>query len=117
MTQLSSNPIFGQLISSGISFTVFQDRSNLRTVYRIEGFYKSGFCDLQEIDGKLFAYTRYDQSDVIESMEDLIRLNYDWWQNSKWKGWTEPEAGWGEMFVAQGLAKKTEKVVTEWSTQ
>ena len=46
--------------------------------FYIDGFAKSGHGTLYERDGVIELKTRYSQIDVVESIEDVIRVAYDW---------------------------------------
>lgn len=80
--------------------------------YRIDGFYKSGGVDLYETSDGIFAEARYNEINQIESIDDLISLNYTWWQRSKerYDGWTNPDSKWINLLLRKGLV--TEKVKT-----
>lgn len=76
----------------------------------IMGFYKSGQVILSPCgDGNKFnASARYGENTLIESFDDLVELNYDWWQRSKSRSgcWTQPEYPWAEQMVRLGLVEK-----------
>lgn len=116
MIQLSSNPIFGELLKRGIEFKVQYQLALGGVCYSIEGFYKSGQISLFEKDGDLWAYGRYDEKTKIESFDDLVMLNYEWWVSSKSRSkiWSQPEELWAKEFVRLGLAKKKVQTVESW---
>lgn len=76
----------------------------------VEGFYKSGEITLAPvtIPGKaelFIAHSRYGQDDRIFALEDLVLLNFDWWQKSKdrFEGWAQPDPKWAPLMLTQGL--------------
>lgn len=106
---LLTHPIVLELVEKGFELKV------RKSGIFIEGFYKSGTVEMiiNEED-QLIAKSRYNQEDVIETFNDLVYLNYEWWQKSKGRSdhWTSPANEWGEFMVELGLAKKrTETIV------
>lgn len=73
----------------------------------LEGFSKSGTAEIyfSDKDNVLKCDTRYDQTDTIESFEDLVNVAFEWWQKSESKGYTIPSM-WVESFVGFGLVRK-----------
>ena len=66
-----------------------------------EGFYKSDIAELAIDDlGRLIALTRYNTITVIESFQDLVKLNHKWWMysRSRAKYWEVPNEKWIEFF-------------------
>ncbi|PLS19000.1 hypothetical protein CVD28_00945 [Bacillus sp. M6-12] len=83
----------------------------------IEGFYKSGQVRLEpKEDGTFIAHSRYDQKDDIESFDDLVHLNHEWWGYSKDRseGWKKPEEKWAVEMVRLGLVKRREEKVVHY---
>lgn len=70
-----------------------------RIEFVVDGFYKSGTCTLCEVDGKLIAHTRYDGIDVIETLEDLVKLNLSWHEYSqdRYAGWAAYDPSWNSL--------------------
>lgn len=69
-------------------------------VYEIDGFYKSGTISIEEIDGKLIATARYNETKEIVTPKDIVELNYQWWEYSKdrFDGWEIPSEIWKNLF-------------------
>lgn len=84
---------------------------------KIEGFYKSGIVTLEpQEDGTFIAHSRYNQTNKIESFDDLVRLNYEWWQYSKNRAefWEKPDLKWGNEMALLGLVKISEETVINY---
>ncbi len=77
--------------------------------YRIEGFYKSGGVNLFETPDGIFAEARYNEITQIESFEDLVHLNYRWWDISKerFEGWKTPDERWLPLLLERNLVKES----------
>ena len=69
-------------------------------VYEVDGFYKSGTISIEEVDGKLIATARYNETTEINEPKDIVELNFEWWNFSKDKfdGWREPSENWKRLF-------------------
>lgn len=106
---LLTHPIVLELIEKGFELRV------RKSGVLVDGFYKSGSIELVlNNENELIAKSRYEQEDVIESFEDLVSLNYEWWQKSKNRNdhWLNPTKQWGELMVELGLVKmRVERVV------
>ena len=106
-----SNTILNALVEAGIELTV------TKLGITIAGFYKSSGVRLILIeDGKLLATSRYNQNDIIESLDDLVQLNYDWWQATKNRNPEDrvaPEEAWLPLMVASGRVKVKTTVETK----
>lgn len=79
---------------------------NCELVYQLSGFYKSGSVDLIERDGRLMAYSRYDQEDRIDSLFCLVALNSQWLASSCEKTWGQPSPEWADLLVEYGFLQK-----------
>lgn len=103
ITKLLVHPVVLTLIEKDVELTVCKEGIS------IDGFYKSGTIRLvvNERD-ELIAHSRYQQEDTIETFEDLVHLNYEWWQQSKNRSshWKKPETEWGDFMAEIGLVKK-----------
>lgn len=101
MKNVIKNKILLTLIEKGFEITLSKSGIIL------DGFYKSGTVKLEpKEDGTFIAHTRYNQTDDIGDFDDLVKLNYEWWQKSKDRSehWLEPEADWkNEMIRLQLL--------------
>lgn len=74
----------------------------------IDGFYKSGEIVLVSDKKDFIAKARYGEETKITNFDDLVHLNYNWWQRSKdrFDGWKNPEEPWASEMVRLGLVKK-----------
>lgn len=52
-------------------------------IYTIDGFYKSDGVSIETEDGKLIATARYNEKTEINKLEDIVALNYEWWEYSR----------------------------------
>ena len=104
---------FDVLIEAGVPVTFTKDGVVL------EGFYKSGNVTLVERPHDLptlIAIDRYKEETVIQDVQDIIDLNFDWWERSRTRGvdgWERPAGGWLSLFEAQGLVEKRTKTIYE----
>lgn len=94
-----------ELVEAGIPVSLQKGGS-----FHIEGFYKSSGVTIvksSEFDYWL-AESRYSQIDRIEDLNDIVGLNYYWWQHSKdrYEGWAQPEAAWIPLLVQFGYIKE-----------
>lgn len=81
----------------------------------IDGFYKSGTVDLVINDeNELVCKQRYDQLTKIETFDDLVWVNYEWWQSSKsrFDGWSNPTEFWLNHMVRLNIVTVETKTVT-----
>lgn len=69
-------------------------------VYEVDDFYKSGSITIEEENGKLIATARYNEKTTITKPEDIVQLNYRWWDYSKdrFEGWRYPNPTWEKLF-------------------
>jgi len=75
----------------------------------VDGFYKSGTVFLLPKTDKTFtAISRYDERTDIAFIEDLVALNYQWWEYSKdrgFDGWLSPNDWWLPLLEKGGYVK------------
>jgi hypothetical protein len=92
-----------ELVEEGIPVTLQKDGK-----FRIEGFYKSSGVTICQQDGKWVAFQRYDNQDTIETLEDMVALNYSWWLRSKdrFDGWAQPDSLWTPLLLRFGYIKE-----------
>jgi hypothetical protein len=98
--------VLKELLDNGVSFEISKDENRESYVYEITGFYKSNFVKLREKDSDtLEATCRYNETETITSFDDLVRLNYRWWDYSKdrFDGWASPEGDYMKHFKRLGL--------------
>jgi hypothetical protein len=79
----------------------------------IDGFYKSGTILLTHDEENFIVKARYNEETTITSFDDLVYLNYGWWQRSKDRSdwWKQPNLTWADEMVRLGLV--TKKVIPE----
>ena len=103
-----SNQLLNEIVKSEIELTVSKNGIT------IVGFYKSSGILLTSLDnGTLLATARYDEKTIIETLDDLVALNYKWWQYSISLGWTDPEEAWLPLLVASGRVKVKTTIETK----
>lgn len=100
--------IVKEILSHNINISLNYDKEIDELIYEVDGFYKSGTVKLKIVEGEIIAKSRYDQNDVIEDLEDLIRLNYRWWKNScdRYDGWKNPDFRWIQLLKTYGLIEE-----------
>lgn len=92
-----------ELVEAGISVTLQKGNK-----FRLEGFYKSGEVTIEQREGGWVACARYNEVTGIDTLQDLVNLNYKWWQYSKdrYEGWQQPESLWAPLMVKFGLVQE-----------
>jgi maltose-binding protein MalE len=70
--------IVKELLRHNIDIWIDYDKETDEIIYVVNGFYKSGTVKLKITEGEIIAESRYDQIDVIEDLEDFVKLNYRW---------------------------------------
>jgi hypothetical protein len=109
MNKIFKNPIIKELLDRHIPIIVTSEG------FTIEGFYKSNCILLQLSDNDTFiAIDRYGESTDIDNFDDLVRLNYKWWHESKdrFEGWQYPDKKWLEDMERLRLIEKV--IITEY---
>lgn len=88
------------LIENGIKADISHDLLKMKNYIKVFNFYKSDTVEIYEEDGDFIAYSRYDTKTPINSIEDLVKLNYQWWQSSKDKleDWETPSPEWKRLY-------------------
>jgi hypothetical protein len=110
MDKYLTNSIIKALIERDISVTITKNG------FKVEGFYKSNEITLVP-DGKGFiVISRYNEKTDIEDFDDLVYLNFSWWDRSKdkYEGWATPDTKWVADMERLGYIKKETKVITEY---
>ena len=84
-----------ELLSKGISVSEVTLKDGY-LIYAVSGFYKSGTAKLWMEDSQIYAETRYNTITEIGNFEDLVKLNFKWWEHSKdrFEGWKFPDSSW-----------------------
>jgi len=101
---IDMDTILKELAVNGI-YAIINHNNTSNKEYYIDGFYKSGLIKLVEIEGKIFAHSRYNTKTEILSIKDLIHLNFLWWKYSKdlFYGWALPNCIWLTLLIKEGL--------------
>lgn len=110
MNKYLENPIIKALVERNITVIITKDG------FKVNGFYKSNEITLIP-DGRGFiAISRYDEKTDIEDFDDLVYLNFSWWNRSKdrYEGWAIPDIEWVADMERLGYIKKETKVITEY---
>lgn len=91
-----------ELVEAGID--VFLQKGGK---FYIEGFYKSGSITIEWDTSQWVACARYNEVTRIDTLQDLVELNYDWWQRSKdrCEGWEQPNDKWVPLLLKYGYIK------------
>lgn len=83
--------------------------------YSFAGFSKSGTATLYQVGDTIFAETRYQQIDVIECFDDLVKLAFNWYANYKDRApFEHPDANFLPHFIRLGLLKVKTETVTRY---
>ena len=87
-----------EALKRGVKAEVYLDGDEL--CYLLHGFYKSNRVSLKIKSGTVIAQARYNEATEIKCWDDIVRLNFRWWQYSKdrFDGWKLPEAAFAEDF-------------------
>lgn len=109
------NEIIEETLKKGIPVKMEYNQEKKRVEYSIDGFYKSGNIKLIENNyGVLISHSRYDTANEIKSFNDIVRLNYEWWELSKNRfiDWSEPDSMWLPHLLELGLVD--EKIIKKY---
>jgi hypothetical protein len=86
--------------------------------YEVPGFYRSGTVLLMHNAETGGLVARDGDGDIIriDSLKDLVLLNYDWWMQSRSRheDYTSPDHQWAKLLVQHGLVEVEEKVVRSY---
>lgn len=117
------------IVKAGIPVTInYMLENGLdKFYYEIPGFYKCGTVRLEKISDQSWkdnvweCHARYNEVTIIESLYDLIFINYDWWIRSKRTCdpvWKNPDPLWENLLLetVPGI-KKTVKEVVVWDVK
>lgn len=107
------NPIVQEIIEKGIRVKLEYNTVEKRNEYVLCGFYKSGMVTLYEVDGHLMAHTRYNEITPINTFNDLVYLNYEWWTayRNRSECWLEPDTEWIPFLIEAKLIKVETKTI------
>ena len=97
--------VIKELLSNGIQIEL--TLKNNQIAYKIYGFYKSDHVTLYEESDGWYAEARYNEVTSVTDIDDLIELNYDWWQLSRERAdaWSIPSIGWSDLMIKRSLLK------------
>lgn len=83
--------------------------------FTVGGFYKSGEVKLvpSDVDSVWICHQRYNETNSVKDLQDLVGINYYWWVRSKNRSpyWEQPDSKWAPLLVKFGYVK--EKIVPE----
>ena len=102
------NPIVREIVEKGIRVVIEYDKETKKDEYVLHGFYKSGTIRLfEDKDGHLMARARYDEITPINTFNDLVYLNYEWWTTYRNRSecWEEPDKEWLPFLIEAKLVK------------
>jgi len=108
--------IINELVSNGISVRLEYKIQTRESSFIVDGFYKSGEVNLVKQDGKVIAHARYDEKTEIDSLRDIVELNYNWWLKSKerFEGWKNPDPKWIPLLEKFNFITRKTETVTTW---
>lgn len=108
-----------ECIKNGISLGYDSPYEKVFPSFGLGGFSKSGTASLtiyEHKDYKVVLKTRYNQIDVIESFDDIVRVAFFWFSNySNRSPFEEPNEIWIKHFIKNGYIEeqniKTYKII------
>lgn len=104
-SQMRLNPLFLEFITHKIPCSM-----DINTgLFKVSGFYKNGPMLLKETSsGNLIAIDKKNNETSINSLEDLIFLNFQHWKASggKNKNYSPLEKPWSDEFQSKGLVAR-----------
>lgn len=118
-------PLIAKCLEVGLSIRLEQINKD-EIAYAIPGFYKSGEIKLIKNSGLMYqntednsqiapwtAIARYDEKTEIWDFDDLISLNFDWWERSKGRSeaWANPEEPWAKLMLEKGWVETETKII------
>ncbi len=106
------HPIIKELIESGISVRGEFDVETDKKYFIIDGFYKSGTVKLTESETGFILESRYNSTDDIKCVCDIVKWNYYWWKASKdrCESWKSPDAKWMPLLLKYGFIEEVVNV-------
>ena len=102
------NPIVREIIEKGIQVLIEYNQETKKDEYVLHGFYKSGHIRLfEDAEGHLMSRARYDEITPINTFNDLVFLNYEWWTAYRDRNecWEEPDPQWIPFLIEAKLSK------------
>lgn len=109
MKHIIQHPIALALADAGIEFIVH------KAGIRIEGFSKSGSAELRrhpKDEDRVQAHMRYDETEEIEGLDDIIQLAWSWWQRYEDRGYECPP-NFRPFFIEKGWIREETTVTTK----
>lgn len=99
--------IIKQIAEQGVQFKMETDG-----FLYVEGFYRNGSMKIDFEGDKIIAIDKRGRKTEINSFDDLVLLNYDWWRASNSRGnYVMPERPWIDKFIEKKKVKR--KVIYE----
>lgn len=104
-----------EALSNGIHPVDFDIHPKGGLAYSFAGFSKSGTATLYQVGDVVFAETRYNQVNEIESFDDLVKLSFEWYANYKDRSpFEQPDSHFLPHFIRLGLLKVKTETVTRY---
>jgi hypothetical protein len=91
-------------------------KENGRISFEIDGFYKSGTIKVyQDSEDSWTAHDRYGRVYTVDSFQELVGINFSWWQSSKERSsaWEQPDPRWIKALERFGYIKPVTRVTYE----
>lgn len=106
------NILLNELVVRGLEVKVSSEG------YKVDGFYKSGSVTLIPVDPEnpispLTCVQRYDEKEEVKNFDDLVLINFKWWDRSTKRGWGSPDAFWLPHFERLNLVKVSTQTVVK----
>lgn len=101
-----------ELTKKGLAVTLYYNKEVARMEGTIQIGSKTGTGTLLEREGKLLLYTRYGQTDEVNSYDDIAEVAFRWYNNYKDREpFGTPDSTWINYFLEKGWIKAENKVV------
>jgi hypothetical protein len=91
-----------ELVEAGVQMNLRKEDGELRAYFE-NGFYKSDGCTyLVQRANSVFLMSRYDGSDEVKSLDDVVFESKCWYETSKdrYDGWKDPAPNWKLLYDA-----------------
>lgn len=107
------DPLIQDILNTDIPMTL-KRMGFTSASFTLPGFYKCGEVTLYKDGERWMVKDRYDKCTPIDSLQDLVELNFYWWKTSKNRGgWEEPDSHWVGELIKSGYIRKVERTVYE----
>jgi hypothetical protein len=108
---MTLHPLISVLLDKGLSVSLSKEG------YLVDGFHKSGTVLLKEVENEnhLLCLSRYEKEDIITCFDDLVFLNFYWYEVTKERNNNEYHPGefWLNEYLRLNLVKVKTKTVIE----